>query len=176
MPLYAPSSAVSLDRAHDSPDLTTGEGDSELAVHPVRQVFKLETDKVVSRGGRVRRFGCRSWRWRRPISDTRRDRSGGRPCAPRLGRTGIPPGGPLLDCATRPPRDTTLAYSISERSRRALFGGYERRKRGLSQGRVLHVGSPKRSSAGPSNGYRFLIYSVPAKAIGAWVGNGRATR
>ena len=85
-------------------------------------------------GGRVRRFGWRSCRLRRPISDTRRDRSGGRPCAPRLGRTGIPPAAHCSIVLTRPPRDTTLAYSISERSRRALFGGYEAAEAGLVPG------------------------------------------
>ena len=77
--------------------------------------------------------------------------------------------------------DTTATrHNFVVLDKRALpassFGGYERRKRGLSQGRVLHVGSPKRSSAGPSNGYRFLIYSIPLRQSGAWVGNGRASR
>ena len=56
-----------------------------------RAPLPLEPDKVVSRVARVRRFGCRACRVAAPISDTRRDRRGGRPCAPRLGRTGIPP-------------------------------------------------------------------------------------
>ena len=77
--------------------------------------------------------------------------------------------------------DTTATrHNFVVLDKRALpassFGGYERRKRGLSQGPRPSHREPEALERRAVERLSFSDIFHPAKAIGAWVGNGRASR